>query len=70
MNPNGTGLGLKMSNDLAQLLGPKGNKGIQIISNVGIGSEFFFFILYEPDLKNKDDNIIIPDESSSNNNGL
>lgn len=28
MNPNGTGLGLKLSNDLAKLLGPDGNKGI------------------------------------------
>jgi len=28
MNPNGTGLGLKQSFDLAKLLGPKDNKGI------------------------------------------
>jgi len=29
---------------LAKLLGPQNNNGIQIISEYGKGSEFFFFI--------------------------
>jgi len=44
MNPNGTGLGLKMSHDLAKLLGPIDGKGIQVESVFKEGAKFYFLL--------------------------
>ncbi len=40
----GTGLGLVISNKLAKRLGSKDQKGIEVKSEVGVGSNFFFNI--------------------------
>jgi hypothetical protein len=43
-NRGGTGLGLVVSNKLAKRLGNKDKKGIEVKSEVGVGSNFFFNI--------------------------
>jgi hypothetical protein len=43
-NKGGTGLGLVISNKLAKRLGNKDKKGIEVKSEVGVGSNFFFSI--------------------------
>jgi len=48
INPGGTGIGLKHSNILAQLLGPKKGPGIQVNSIYGRGSNFHFILSYTP----------------------
>jgi CheY-like chemotaxis protein/nitrogen-specific signal transduction histidine kinase len=44
INPRGVGLGLSISNMLAQILGPPNNVGITVSSVPGIGSTFSFFL--------------------------
>ncbi len=44
VNRGGTGLGLVISNKLAKRLGSKNKKGIELTSEVGVGSTFFFNI--------------------------
>jgi signal transduction histidine kinase len=43
-NKGGTGLGLVISNKLAKRLGSEDKKGIDVRSEVGVGSSFFFSI--------------------------
>jgi signal transduction histidine kinase len=43
-NRGGTGLGLVISNKIAKRLGSKDEKGIELKSEVGVGSTFFFNI--------------------------
>ncbi len=43
-NKGGTGLGLVIINKLAKRLGSEDNKGIDVKSEVGVGSTFFFNI--------------------------
>ena len=48
-NRGGTGLGLVISNKIAKRLGNKEERGIELKSEVGVGSTFFF------DIENKDE---------------
>ena len=65
LNPNGTGLGLKQSNDLAVLLNPSEKRGIQIRSVFGKGSEFFFFLTCQKQDDDDDDDDDRGSESDS-----
>ena len=54
LNPRGVGLGLTISQTIARKLGPKGNKGIEVESTVGIGSCFYFMLeSFEKKVKRK-----------------
>jgi len=53
MNPNGVGLGLKITSNLAKLLAPKVHSGIDVSSVPGQGS-VFSFILEDKDTKIED----------------
>lgn len=55
LNAQGVGLGLQISQELAVLLGPKNNEGIQIYSKYGYGSEFYFFIQNHANVDSKED---------------
>ena len=44
INPSGVGLGLKIAYDLAKMLGPKDNAGIEVESIPGKGSIFSFIL--------------------------
>ena len=45
LNATGCGLGLSIANKLAICLGPEGSEGIQVESQQGKGSLFYFIIL-------------------------
>jgi len=44
MNPTGVGLGLNITSNLVNLLAPKGQKGIKVLSEPGQGSVFTFVL--------------------------
>lgn len=45
LNPQGTGLGLVISNALAKGLGPRDKRGIMMESQENVGSKFSFILL-------------------------